>query len=439
MLGLAVPWGIGQTGPVGSRPETSTGLDMWLAFIAGEQVWIDEADEPSSLDRATAMVELAALGAVVAAIWLMFVAREPSPTGAARVAPFAGTLAVIALAYRPTRVVLRRRRAAKLWYSIVWRTVAGVVVLTALLANAPRWGSFIVAPFGVAAGAEAVLCARTIGYQVRPGHWFVGCIFSPLHAGVLAGLVAIAMWTSVDDLVTKALPVYAMLMLTVAVGCSSAWVINSARDQQEDEERLVTTQVASEEHRRAAHWLHDDVAAELRTVNLMLQSGPVEQHAIIRMLDDLDHRLRLRQLDELLASGSVRLAEVIQPFVRNAQRFGVTISRVPTFDDASLVVDARQGRLFARAASVLTINAIQAGATNLGFVIQHDEDVITLSVSDDAGGFDLSNIPAGRALWELDHEIGSGSIRTTRNGPGTTVTVRIPRREAADYGELAGR
>lgn len=147
------------------------------------------------------------------------------------------------------------------------------------------------------------------------------------------------------------------------------------------------------------------------------------------LLDELDFALRLRQLDELIESGTVRLAEVLQPFLRNAQNSGVLVERVPSYDIASTEVDHDTGNTFRRAAAVITSNALNAGATRLSFEVAVHDEHIDLVVIDDAGGFDASDITAGRGLWTLRHELGPDNLYIEQHETGSRVHAAVPRKK----------
>jgi signal transduction histidine kinase len=196
---------------------------------------------------------------------------------------------------------------------------------------------------------------------------------------------------------------------------------------------LIRVETARNEHRRSAHWLHDDVCAQLRLVTLRLHRGALRTDEVVGMLDELDFALRLRQLDELLQSGTARLAEVLQPFVRNAQNHGVTVERVPTYETASAVVDRDAGQMLRHAASVLTSNALNAGATRLSFDVSVDSEQVHLAVVDDAGGFDHDDLTAGRGLWSLLHELGPGNLTIDRVDGGSRVAAHVDRHRSTPF------
>ena len=142
-----------------------------------------------------------------------------------------------------------------------------------------------------------------------------------------------------------------------------------AVDQRVAEE--VHESVASERARRA-HWLHDDVLSEVHLATLRISSGTATPEQINDELLDLDHRLRLRQLDDMMGASTPRIFEVLQPHLRRAQNLGVRLDHVPTHEVTRLELDEQCGRLLNRAVSLFTSNAINAGATRLAIDVRVD-------------------------------------------------------------------
>jgi hypothetical protein len=183
--------------------------------------------------------------------------------------------------------------------------------------------------------------------------------------------------------------------------------------------------VVVREHRSRGHWLHDDVCADLRLLRLRLEGGSFDPGAVLVELDELDHRLRLRQLDEFIGSGVVRLAEVVQPFLRRAQQQRVVIVESPTVEDAGLVVDGRTARTVQRVVSVLVANAVQAGTATLAVRLSASAGRIEVEVEDEAGGFDLALAPVGRGLDGLRHELGPGALTCERTARGSRLRAVV--------------
>jgi signal transduction histidine kinase len=88
--------------------------------------------------------------------------------------------------------------------------------------------------------------------------------------------------------------------------------------------------------------------------------------------------------------------------------------------------------------SVVTANAVAAGATRLAIRIASDDASVSLVVTDDAGGFDLDEVPAGRGLWQLREELDGDAINVDDIDGGSVVSVRIGR-EVGVHGPSAAR
>jgi hypothetical protein len=207
------------------------------------------------------------------------------------------------------------------------------------------------------------------------------------------------------------------------------------------DERLRRAALA-EGHKRLAYWIHNAVTTPLRDLRLRLQGGDLEPAAIVAALERSEHELRLRQIDEVLATGAIELAELLQPHVRRAQESGVVITEVPRLGEDGVVVEGDVGRLVHRVLDVLVPNAIAAGAGRLALRVTTDPDVVTLEVEDDAGGFDLASVPAGRALDRLQRDLGSDRLVCIRTPQGSRMRVMVPRRSddglGAGYGGHGG-
>lgn len=406
---------------------TPEALEFWIAIAAGEPVWADPDDEVSPISRLAAVIEIFALAACITITWTATLVRDGEVTGFVAVAPWVATASLLFMMVRPVRLVFAFRRQANLWTSFVARIALIIVTVACMMPSSPVAGLLSLWPLAVALGVEAALCAWTLGFEVEPVRWWTNFLRSPLHMGIVGGVAGSVVYLGPAGAVTTVLPIYVVIHLCVLGSATIAQILDRFRHAIDLQLETEVAAAAASEHRQSAHWLHDDVSAELKLVELKLRNGDYGSRDVANSLSELDHQLRLRQLDELYRSGSVRLAEVLQPFVRNAQSHGITITTVPTFDDASALVDERLGRLFGRAVSVTSSNAILAGASELGFAVDADDEKITLSVTDDAGGFDLSSVPAGRGLWQLGQDLGTANITVEPFGLGAIVTIVLLR------------
>jgi hypothetical protein len=284
-------------------------------------------------------------------------------------------------------------------------------------------------PLGIAAGTELTLTARSIGVAVTPLRWWRRFIWSSTHAGAAVGLMLIAAVSSGSGARLFVLTVYLSFVgaATVAALAASAFLrIDLAFAAGADD---VRREVMADEHRRRSHWLHDEVCSDVRFVRLKLETGAASIDDAIGELDDLDHRLRLRQVDELLDAGSARLNEIMQPYVRRAIRAGLDFTHVPALEDAGRTVDAATGYLFGRCVAGLIDNARAAGATRVAIHLgeRPPRSDIVLHVTDDAGGFDFGSVMRS-GLDVLQHDLAriGGSLTAERVDGGSRMTVILP-------------
>jgi len=406
--------------------------DRWLALLAGHTTWNDPDRRPNITVRSTGGIEMFAI--ICSLSTLLCFAGATRDGGAIEVVkgfPLVLMVASVICAVGPTLTLLGRgQRTRPLMANLVLRAGMGLMMVVGIFGTAPGWASLLSWPIGVAVGADASLTAYVIGWRPSPWQWWLSVISSPLHFGIVGGLVGTALASADVNLVDSVLPVYLTGHIWIVIACLAAHGTSLMTDAERARSEAIRLEAVRDEHRRSAHWLHDDICAQLRLVTLKLHRGATETDKVVAMLDELDFSLRLRQLDELLQSGSVRLAEVLQPFVRNAQNHGVTVDQVPSYETASAVVDRGTGLALRHAASVLTSNALNAGATRLSFEMSVDDDVIEVAVVDDAGGFETDAVTAGRGLWSLQHELGPDSVAIEQVDGGSRVGVCIPRRGA---------
>ena len=341
-------------------------LDFWLSLLAGEQVWQDEDARPAPLVR----LDLARRGDLLRVDRQLDLAGATSPRTRPR--PVRSRLragrrhdAALTLCSRPLGLLGGQPRPANFAWSIVWRSVAVAVLTVALIVNVPRFGGFALLPLGMVFGFEAAI-DRLVARHRRSGP-SAGPSTSSSRRSTSAS--SSARWLRRPP-VSRGVALWVLHLIVVScvgMGWATAATVDSLRELQRAEDlRLVHATRRPPAPPGRALAARRRVGAD-RAGQAEAARRSARPEDVVRGLDELDHQIRLRQLEELYQSGDVRLAEVLQPYVRRAQNQQVAIERVPTFDDASLMVDVEVGRLFGRAAAVLTSNAMNAGATRVAF------------------------------------------------------------------------
>lgn len=295
---------------------------------------------------------------------------------------------------------------------------------TALLGPAAPAPIFVL---GGVIGCEYTLTAWVLEARTSGRDWWWALQRSSLHVGIWVVCIvgAIAQPGRIGDLAR--IPVsFQVIAVAGAVTCYGLERLRHAVDRRA---RAAAKAAAADAHERLAHWLHDDLTTSLRFVQVAVRSGESDTEEVAAELARLDHRLRLHQVDEMLATGTVQLAQVLQPYVRLAQAQGVEVVDVPRFDAASTSLRGETGRLVQRVFGVLVPNAIAAGAKQLALRVTTEDASVVVEVEDDAGGFDLAAVPAGRGLDGLRDELGEGNLTCVRTDRGSCVRARVLRAE----------
>ncbi len=417
---------VGQTAPVTATAGART-VDRTIAFFAGRSAWAHAESPRSAVIRMAAMVEIVGFATATATVMqYRYTLEHLYESQFIRLAPLGFAIVAVLLSISPARLAFgwptptRTRQ-----FFVPPRAAMGVALIVTTYAVIPGWPSMISWPVGIALGADTALTSWALGWQLIPRRWWGLFVISPIHFGVLGGLIGAAVIQGWDSAWNSAVPIYVTMHLWLLVASTTVWLLSKLHDQEKSDQCRAVTEASSFEHRRSAHWLHDDLCAQLRLVSIKVQSGGATMAEVEAMLDDLDHQMRLRQLEEILESGTIRIAEVLQPYLRRAQNHGVHIDSAPSFDDVSLIVSAEIGREFSHAAAVLTSNALNAGATNISFEVRLSPGYVTLVVIDDAGGIDITDLPIGRGLWTLREDLGRDNVTITNTPTGSRVQAAI--------------
>jgi len=398
-----------------SRPVLA---DTGLVIVAGFAPWV-EGDGPDLEGRltASALVMSALTGALV-----VFATRGVPALSAALV----GVAVVVFVGPAAWWAGGRLLRPVAPSVMVAARLVGvATYVVGAEIARVPLMASALVG--AVVVGFDIALSLGVIGQRTSLRPALATVARSTVHLGIAMGL-GVAYLVGGRAAPGRYVSRYAMFWLVTAVAVVVAETVRHRNGWSRQLRSDVESAVRSEERRERAHWLHDDVCADLRLLRLQLEAGRIAPGEVAEALGDLDHQLRLRQLDELMGSGRVRIAEVIQPFLRRLQERGVALDDVPRFGDAAQELDERSARHLRHALGVLVGNSIEAGARSMRIRCEPSAGHLVLTVADDAGGFDLSLVPAGRGLDSLRSELGAAALEARREGAGTAVRVLIPTR-----------
>ncbi|MUH51660.1 MAG: hypothetical protein F2789_10660 [Actinobacteria bacterium] len=402
-------------------------MERSLSLMAGSDAWSDGERQFSPIGRAAEILFALALVSATTSLWMYRLVRPGQyETTALRWAPVAFTLTCGVLMIRPIRAVfgLSAAGGTPAARALIRSALALTLVISAY-AVMPGWSSLIAWPIGIAIGADAALTAWVIGWRLSPMRWWLSFLLSPLHLGVAGGLLGAAAYQGWGNALRVAVPIYVAVHLWVLVASVVAWGLGQLRLLEAQTTSSIATIAHRESHRRTAHWLHDDLCAQLRLVTLHVQAGNSTMDEINTMLGDLDTRIRLWQLEGLFEAGPVSVAEILQPYLRRAQSEGVVIDHVPSFEEASLLLPSDVGRTFDRAVAVLTSNALNAGARHLSYEVHHSPHSATLTIIDDAGGLAMTQPPIGRGLWTLRQDLGEDNLKFTATALGTRAEATI--------------
>ena len=412
--------------------DTEFSLDTWLAFLAGSQPWATGEARNRAWTRLLTALQLFIIATTAGTLWWARQIHVAEPGSAVAI----GTGALALLSVQPI---------SRLWSRVPWprgmvpnvviRTGLVAVVCFSVVAMLPGWKALWTAPFAVAVGIDNSLTCMELGWQPRHVRWYWNFVRSTFHLGVVGTLIGMVAVGSGSRL-RVVLPLYVSLHVWTLIATCTTWALSVLARSDDAERADAIADVIEAERRQRAHWLHDDVCAQLRLVSLKVQTHAATQDEVVALLDDFDHQLRLRQLDELCGSGRAKVAEVLQPYIRHAQNQGVTIEEVPGFEDAAAILSEQSARLTARAASVLTSNALNAGSTAISYRLHSNGGYLVLTVADNGPGFRLADVPYGRGLSSLIDDLRPGGIEvaTATNG-GACVTATIPFTQRTRRGE----
>jgi hypothetical protein len=257
---------------------------------------------------------------------------------------------------------------------------------------------------------------------------------APATIGAVVGVFLVIGWRGLSDGVLRYLAFWAGVVVMFAF--AARFFVALARRRELDRSMLVEL-AAADVYRRQAAWLHDDVISAITGLQQSLErDGPSTIDGLRESLHKLEHGLRLQQSDQLGRSGRGRVKDIVQPYLRLVASRGATVVEPPTLETSSTVLSPDAAWLLRRSLGVLIPNALHAGAMHIRVGLTPPEHSpngdLMVEVEDDAGGFDVEPLPAGRGLDTLSEDLGFGRLNLSRTASGTLASVRIAIRRSGD-------
>ncbi len=336
------------------------------------------------------------------------------------------TVVTMAMLGSSTIVAIRRQRHRGGRRSVlVWRVAALMVFSAIWISTVPPALSLLVWPLGLFIGAEAAVIALLIGHERDVLTLYGNYFTSALHFGAVSAAFASVLIVRTPSVARLAITGVCSIEIAAIASVLAFGILRQLFVRELQYVQAIQRDERTDEFKRRAHWIHDDVCADLRELRVRMATHTLDKQQVTRELDLLDDRLRERQLDEMLNGGLVAAAEILQSYVRRAQNAGVIITSVPRFEEASVMLGGAPARLLRRVTAGFVANALAAGSKSLAFQLSSDGSTLVLAVTDDAGGFDLCDAPAGRGLASLASDLGPNCLASTRHASGTTMTASI--------------
>lgn len=399
-------------------------LDALFAFAIGPSAWAQHGARLSRAGRASLMLGLTGVaGLAVTLVGLGFARDHPMLLLVA----VASAMLLGASSLDAARGRKIRARASLVTLA---RVAALGVLAVASVEVASGWEIVLFWPLALYIGVENAVTSEVVAHAGADRSLVREVLTSPMHLGLVSGLVAGLLFSVRTGVGGEIFELIALTEIWLLLGLGVQMFVGATLVALEDDVAARAHAHEARAGRKRAHWLHDDVCAEVRALQLRLATGTFSVEQMKAELDDLEFRLRTRQLDEVLSAGEAHAAEVIQPYVRRLQSIGVEIRSMPRFEESSIVLDRTASELLRSATAGLTANASDAGASWVSIAIAFVDGSVTLTVEDNAGGFDIASVPAGRGLHALREQLGEGCIHAVPTADGSAVTVAIPLRSS---------
>lgn len=401
--------------------------DSFVAYAVGPQAWGAGSSEWSVAKTSAAAVGLLGLSGMAVATVMMMIWNPLHRVAHVRAELVClALLGLLAVAKPLLGILAEREDRFPISAALTLRCLGFGLFLTSWVALTPLSAVILLFPIGLFAGADIGLTSHLVGFDRATIKTSMGYVVSPIHLGAVTAVAAVVVLARSTRTTTTAIGVLLGVEITALIGVISAAAVRQLFRREDAVAAHICDEQRSVEHHRRAHWIHDDVCADIRGLRVKVAAHTLTGSEIESELEELDHRLRLRQLDEVVAGGSATAAEVLQPYLRKLQHQGIQLTTVPHFDESAYTVLGQTAELLQRCAAGLTSNAVAAGATAVGLSLHATVDFLTLTVTDDAGGFKLEESPAGRGLYRLANDLLPGTISVEPTGTGSAVIARIP-------------
>lgn len=417
---------ISQPKAVLDRVRFSAFAEHFVSAISGPRPWVNSGAKHRAASLPAGGVSLLCCSyAVVLAATGWHTLRTSHPLAGIAVA--AAVLSVVA----PEALEFGAQRTPPsfLLGGRAWVRVVGVGVVAVLGAGCPVEVVALAGVFGVeAAVTRHVIGGRRLGSATTARLVALAAIGACIGAsvGLFGALLAPAVgpgWRS-WLVAGSAGGLASVVAFVVGERCASGCIVRSS-----ERERRALAQQRKNDLRDLATWMHDEVANPLRLLRLRLADGSASLDTIGEELDRLELSMREGQLDRLLEAGVSCVADLAQPSLRRAERFGLRIVGVPSASTSATVIGGPDGRLVAQVIAGFIGNAVQAGASAISLRVSLTSEAVAIEVDDDAGGFAWGPEHAGRGLDALrralaDHN-GDGLLGAEFNGGPSFITTPI--------------
>jgi signal transduction histidine kinase len=402
-------------------------IDLMVAFAAGPLIWRDQERRYSATERGIAAVGLIGVTYLVTLAIAATVNELRSTALSTRLLALTAFVAGLVVFSHQLWLIARGRRwaPATVWAPLACRTAFGLGTLIATPILLPSSWFVMTWPVGLAWAANGALSLWAIGIRPIALSGLRRLLSSPVTIGGAGAFFAFVVAGIRNDVVVVGLRTIAAFALTIVIAGLTVALFDNAYSAELRMLAAAERQVVAREHRRRAQWVHDRVCAEVRRLRLLQATSAMTLQDVGPALDELDHRFRLIQLDELIDGGEASVADLLQPFVRDLQNHKVTITDVPTAEESGLVLTAPVAAQVRQVLANLCSNALNAGATRVGLRVRHDDGHLVVTVTDDAGGFDHQQLPIGRGLDRLRRQLGDDALVLGRTDAGTVAECRI--------------